>query len=120
MKLSIFRTLGTILLIMGASSVGAEGLVVKNPWVRAAPPVAPVLGAFMILENHSDSDISVVEVRTSLEVDGVGMHRTIMADGMMSMVPQEFIPVAAHSSHCIGTWELAYYADRSKNGSRNG
>jgi len=108
MKLSIFRALGTILLIMGAFSVGAEGLMVKDPWVRAAPPVAPVLGAFMILENHSDSDISVVDIRTSLEVDGVGMHRTIMADGMMSMVPQEFIPVAAHSSTVLepGSWHI--------------
>ncbi len=108
MKLSIFRALGTILLMMGAFSVGAEGLMVKDPWVRAAPPVAPALAAYMVLENHSSSDISVVEVRTSLEADGVGMHRTIMADGMMSMVPQKFIPVAPHSSTVLepGSWHI--------------
>ena len=108
MKLSIFRALGTILLIMGAFSAEAGGLMVKDPWVRAAPPVAPTLAVYMILENHSSSDISVVEVRTSLEVDGVGMHRTIMADGMMNMVPQKFIPVASHSSTVLepGSWHI--------------
>jgi len=108
MKLSIFRALGTILLMMGAFSVEAEELMVKDPWVRAAPPVAPTIAAYMVLENHSTSAISVVEVRTSLEADGVGMHRTIMADGMMKMVPQKFIPVAPHSSTVLepGSWHI--------------
>lgn len=108
MKISIIRVLGTMLLITCSFSIEAAGLIVNDPWVRAAPPVAPVLAAYMILENHSSSDISVVDVRTSLEVNGVGMHRTIMTNGMMSMVPQEFIPVAPHSSTVLepGSWHI--------------
>jgi len=108
MKLRILRALGTILLIMSAFSAVAEGLKVTDPWVRAAPPVAPTLGVFMILENHSSSDISVVAVHTSLEVDGVEMHRTTMAEGMMSMDQQDFIPVAPHSSTHLkpGSWHI--------------
>jgi len=108
MKLRILRALGTLLLIMSAFSAAAEGLKVTDPWVRAAPPVAPTLAAFMMLENHSSSDISVVAVRSSLEADGVEMHRTTMADGMMNMVQQDSIPVAAHSSTHLkpGSWHI--------------
>ena len=108
MKLSITRTLGAVLLIMSISSVEAGGLMVVDPWVRSAPPNAPALAAFMMLENHSGSDISVVDVRTSLELDHVELHRTMMADGMMKMVPQEFIPVASHASTELkpGSWHI--------------
>jgi len=108
MKLSITRTLGAVLLIMSVSSVEAGGLMVVDPWVRSAPPNAPALAAFMMLKNHSDSDISIVDVRTSLELDHVELHRTMMADGMMKMVPQEFIPVASNSSTELkpGSWHI--------------
>jgi len=108
MKLSITRALGTMLLILSVSSVEAEGLMVSHPWVRSAPPNAPALAAFMLLENHSVSDISVVDVRTSLELDHIELHRTMEADGIMKMVPQKFIPVASHSSTELkpGSWHI--------------
>ena len=108
MKLSIIQILGAMLLITCSFSIRAAGLIVNDPWVRAAPPVAPVLAAYMILENHSSSAISVVDLRTSLEVNAVGIHRTTMVNGMMSMVPQEFIPVAPHSSTVLepGSWHI--------------
>jgi len=108
MKLSITRALGTILLIMSVFAVEAGGLMVVDPWVRSAPPNAPALAAFMVLENHSGSDISIVDVRTTLELDHVELHRTIMADGIMKMVPQEFIPVASHASTVLkpGSWHI--------------
>jgi len=108
MKLSINRALGAMLLIMSVSSVEAGGLMVVDPWVRSAPPNAPALAAFMMLKNHSAADISVVDVRTSLKLDHVELHRTMMADGMMKMVPQENIPVASHSSTELkpGSWHI--------------
>jgi len=108
MKLSIAHTLGAMLLMMSVSSVEAGGLMVVDPWVRSAPPNAPALAAFMMLKNHSDSDISIVDVRTSLQLDHVELHRTMMADGMMKMVPQEFIPVASQASTELkpGSWHI--------------
>lgn len=108
MKLSIFRALGTLLLMLSVFSARAEGLLVTNPWVRAAPPNAPALAAFMTLENRSGSDISVVDVRTSLAVNRVELHRTLMADGMMKMTPQTQIPVPSHSSTELkpGSWHI--------------
>lgn len=108
MKLNICRATGTILLFLSAFSVAAEGLMVENPWVRSAPPNAPALAAFMMLKNHGDTELSVVEVRTTLEVKRVELHRTMMADGVMKMMPQESIPVAAHSSTELkpGSWHI--------------
>ena len=108
MKSGIYRALGTIALLFSIFSVEAGGLMVTDPWVRSAPPNAPALAAFMMLENHSSSDIAIVGVRASLELDHVELHRTMMADGMMKMIPQEFIPVASHSSTLLkpGSWHI--------------
>ncbi len=89
-------------------SVHAGELTVIDPWVRAAPPNAPALAAFMTLENPTDSALSIIEVRTTLKLDHVELHRTQMADGMMKMIPQKVIPVAAHSSTVLkpGSWHI--------------
>jgi len=108
MKFSIFRALGTFLMVLSSLAVNAEELVVNDPWIRSAPPNAPALGAFMVLENHSDAEVSVVDARSSLEVDRVELHRTKMADGVMKMIPQKSIPVPAHSSTVLkpGSWHV--------------
>lgn len=82
--------------------------MVTNPWVRSAPPNAPALGVFMMLKNHSGTDLSVVDVRTTLEVNRVEMHRTMMTGDVMKMMPQEMIPVASHSSTELkpGSWHI--------------
>ncbi|MCP4334653.1 MAG: copper chaperone PCu(A)C [Gammaproteobacteria bacterium] len=108
MKLVIVRALGTFLLALCLFAVNAGELVVTDPWIRSAPPNAPALGAFMVLENNSDAEVSVVSAYTSLAVDRVELHRTRMADGVMKMVPQKSIPVPAHSSTVLkpGSWHV--------------
>ena len=108
MKFSIFRALGTFLMVLSSLAVNAEELVVNDPWIRSAPPNAPALGAFMVLENHSDAEVSVVDARSSLQVDRVELHRSMMTDGVMKMIPQKSIPVPAHSSTVLkpGSWHV--------------
>jgi len=108
MKHNFFRALSTFLLALCLFAVNAGELVVSDPWIRSAPPNAPALGAFMVLENNSDAQVSVVDVHTSLAVDRVELHRTKMADGVMKMVPQKSIPVPAHSSTVLkpGSWHI--------------
>ncbi|MCP4387973.1 MAG: copper chaperone PCu(A)C, partial [Gammaproteobacteria bacterium] len=97
MKFNVLRALGTVLLLTCSFAAAAE-LKVIDPWVRSAPPNAPALGVFMTLENHSSADQSVVAVRTSLAVDRVELHRTMMMGDVMKMMPQQQIPVASHSA----------------------
>ncbi len=108
MKTTMNRVLGAVLLMMAISSVKAMGIMVNDPWVRAAPPNAPALAAFMQLENHSGKDIALVEATTSLPVARVELHRTMMADGMMKMVQQKEMPVAAHGNLVLepGSWHI--------------
>jgi len=97
-----------ILFLTISFSASADDIIVKDPWVRAAPPNAPALAAFMQLENHTDASLSVVEVRSNLELGRIELHRTQMKDGVMKMVPQKFIPVEAHASTILkpGSWHI--------------
>jgi len=108
MKVRFFRVVTALVLFGSISSVFAEGIMVNDPWVRAAPPNAPALAAFMTLENHGGSDVALVEVRGPAELGRVEMHRTKMADGMMKMIQQKNIPVAPHSSTVLkpGSWHI--------------
>ena len=108
MKLVIVRALSTFLLALCLFSVNAGDLLVTDPWIRSAPPNAPALGAFMVLENSSGVEVSVVAAHSSLAVDRVELHRTLMADGVMKMVPQKSIPVPPHSSTVLkpGSWHV--------------
>lgn len=108
MKTNLMRAAGAILFMLTAFSVTAGGLQVTDPWVRTAPPNAPALAAFMKLENHTGTELSIVDARTSLAVDHVELHRTTMVDGIMKMTPQTAIPVAAHSTTLLkpGSWHI--------------
>ncbi len=108
MKTRFARTVGAVLLMLTAFSVVAGGIRVTDPWVRAAPPNAPSLAVFMKLENHSGAEVSLLEVRTSLAVKRTELHRTMMADGVMKMMPQTAIPVVAHSATLLapGGWHI--------------
>lgn len=111
MKVNVFRALSTVLLLSFAFSAAAE-LKVIDPWVRAAPPNAPALGVFMTLENHSGAELAVVAARTSLAVDRVELHRTMMVGDVMKMMPQEKIPVASHAAIVLkpGSWHVMLIA----------
>jgi len=108
MKTRLTRATGAVLLMLTAFSATAGGIQVTDPWVRAAPPNAPALAAFMKLENHTGAEVSIVDARTSLAVARVELHRTTMVDGVMKMTPQTAIPVAAHSATLLqpGSWHI--------------
>ncbi len=108
MKVILFRALSALFLLGTVFSVQAMGVMVNDPWVRAAPPNAPALAAFMTLENHSGAEVALTAVEAAPEMGRVEMHRTIMGDGMMRMVQQEKIPVAAGSSTILepGSWHI--------------
>ena len=108
MKSGLLRALGTALLLSFSFAVVAHDITIKDPWVRAAPPNAPALGAFMVLENYGNSERSIVAARTSLEVDHVELHRTMMVGDVMKMVPQEKIPLPAHGVTELkpGSWHV--------------
>ena len=70
------------------------GIVVKNAWVREAPPVSPVLAGYMTIENHTAKIKELTAVKSSA-FQKVEIHRTVHKDGMASMESQSKLPIAA-------------------------
>ncbi len=95
-------------LLLTAFAAQAHEIQVTDAWLRAAPPNAPALGVFMQIENASDGNHAVVAARTTLDVARVELHRTMMQDGVMQMVPHDRIPLAAETTTRLepGSWHV--------------
>ena len=71
--------------LLMATSAFAEGLMVKDPYARAARPNAPTGAAFMTLINHSDQDITLMGVSSDV-AKRVELHAHIdNGEGVMQM-----------------------------------
>ena len=71
--------------LLMATSAFAEGLMVKDPYARAARPNAPTGAAFMTLMNHSDQDITLIGVSSDV-AKRVELHTHIEnGEGVMQM-----------------------------------
>lgn len=92
----------TILLLTFATTAFSQqvfahkdgGIVVKNAWVREAPPVSPVLAGYMIIENHTGKTKNLISVKSSA-FQKIEIHRTVHKDGVASMEGQDKLPIAA-------------------------
>lgn len=73
----------------------ADGLTVENSFVREMPPMAPATGAFMLLKNSANEEISIVSA-ASESADKVELHTHIMDGGVMRMRQTEKISVPAN------------------------
>jgi copper(I)-binding protein len=73
-------------LVLVVSSVSAAPLEVSDAWIREAPPAASVLAAYMVIHNAgaASAEISLI---TSPDFGHVEMHRTVVENGVASMVP---------------------------------
>lgn len=86
-----------LLVITPSSAVFAHkdgGIVVKNAWVREAPPVSPVLAAYMTIENHT-AEIRHLTSVSSSAFQKIEIHQTVYKDGMASMEGQDKLAIAA-------------------------
>ena len=86
-----------LLFLTPSSAVFAHkdgGIVVKNAWVREAPPVSPVLAAYMTIENHTGEAKSLTSV-TSSAFQKIEIHQTVYKDGIASMEGQDKLTISA-------------------------
>ena len=85
---STFITGFSAMLLMTTSAF-AEGLMVKDPYARAARPNAPTGAAFMTLMNHSDQNITLMGVSSDF-ARRVELHTHIdNGEGIMQMTEIE-------------------------------
>jgi len=79
----MFRLIVLCLLFVTAVDVQAH-LIVKDAWVREAPPRARTLAMFLQLTNHDDKTINIVSA-SSEQFEKVEIHKTSFKNGMMRM-----------------------------------
>ncbi|WP_423841095.1 copper chaperone PCu(A)C [Vibrio mytili] len=97
------KTVAITLVALMASSVGvaheyeSDGIHIGHPWSREAPPNAPVIGGFLQLNNHSDSNDALIAAESPI-AGHVELHNHISEDGVMKMVKVDEIPVPANGS----------------------
>ncbi|MEU8236554.1 copper chaperone PCu(A)C [Actinoplanes sp. NPDC048967] len=91
---------GTPVPAAAPSASASTGLVVKDPWVKAAK-AGTMTAAFAILVNDSATDITVVSAESP--ASPMELHEMTMQDGKMLMRPKQggFV-IKARSTHELG------------------
>lgn len=70
---------------------------VEQAWIRQAPPDADVLAAYMVIDNHSDRAVRLVEATTPVAGE-VQFHAMQRVNGMMQMNRLAQVRIPAHGS----------------------
>ena len=84
--------LGLLTLLLGAASMMASSLMVKNSYVRATPPMMKNSGAFMMVMNKTDKNVSIVSAKSDI-AKKVELHTHENVNGMMKMSKVENIKI---------------------------
>lgn len=79
------------------SPAAENGIVVRQPWIREAPPPARVLAAYMIIDNTGAAPASITRI-TSPDFQRTELHRTLIKDGVASMAPVATLQIPAGES----------------------
>ncbi|TNF92105.1 MAG: copper chaperone PCu(A)C [Gammaproteobacteria bacterium] len=95
MRVNIVRILFVVITLFPVIAYSADnGITVRDPWIREAPPNAVALAGYMVLENPSDKEQSLVDA-TSDAFGSVMIHRTVHEGGMARMKHQNAVSIPA-------------------------
>jgi copper(I)-binding protein len=83
------------LLVSFATVQADEILDIDDAWIAEAPPVAPVMGGYMKIENKTDKLISITSASCP-DFEKVEIHEMSMSGGMMKMRQIEKLDVPAN------------------------
>jgi len=92
----VFACLVLALTLVPAASKAA-GVSVRDAWIRETPPGITMMAGYMELRNNTSRSQVLVAAR-SPDFETVMIHRTIVKDGMASMVHASQIEIAPNAS----------------------
>lgn len=85
-----------LLLQIAAASTAADGnLALRDAWIRAAPPSAPVMAGYMTIENRTRERKTLVGA-TSPAFNDITIHRTGEVHGVAQMIHTPRIDIVPH------------------------
>ena len=87
---------GVMLLMTCLLAVADSSIVVRDAWVREAPPGAAVLAAYFTLENTGTKEDKLVAVRGP-DFDKIEIHATEIRDGVARMIALDALPIPPHT-----------------------
>ncbi len=97
MKTFIAKFIFALMLVTQFAIAAEEQATIRvnDPWVREAPPSATLTAAYMVIENTSSQEQTLVAA-TSPAFAKVEIHQTVKKeDGMMQMVPMPKLAIPA-------------------------
>jgi len=94
-----YLTRSLLLAWLFTASVAAEhtGLLVRDAWIREAPPGASVLAGYLQLENRGPETL-VLDTLSSRDFGRIELHRTLVEEGVARMQPVGQLEIAAGES----------------------
>lgn len=85
-----------------AHDFNAGSIYIDHPMIQEAPPNAPVLGGYIMLQNNGPEDDRLIGIE-SQAVEKVELHRTVMTNDIASMTPMtEGLPIPAGNIVWLG------------------
>ncbi|OIO67351.1 MAG: hypothetical protein CO186_12130 [Zetaproteobacteria bacterium CG_4_9_14_3_um_filter_49_83] len=94
--IGIFSSVCCLTLTVFSFDCAAEGLTVKNGWVRMPPPVSDSAAAYLELHNETSADVYLTAI-TSDDADMVMLHQTQHDQHLTSMVEISNMLIPANS-----------------------
>jgi copper(I)-binding protein len=91
---NFFRVISAsvFMLMVGNTIAANEHLLVKNAWVREAPPNAKMLAGYFTIMNFSGKDMKITGA-SSGSFEKVELHKSVQEGGMAKMIPQKSVTV---------------------------
>ena len=80
-------------------------IVVKDAWIPEMPPSSRVTAAYMVIENKSPNEVSLVAVKSDVAVT-VEIHRMAMEDNMMRMKKMDRLRLPVGKTDLTGDYHI--------------
>ncbi len=87
----------TAMLLIAPYSFASNAITLENAWISEAPPMSKVMAAYMKIQNPGDRPVEIDKV-SSPDFSSIEMHRTVIKDGVASMLREKNIHIPAHGS----------------------
>jgi len=96
---ALMKSIAVSLLFISYSVLAHSGggIVIKDAWVREAPPTTKVMAAYLSIENHTDKQAILKEISSS-SFNRVEIHKNILKNGMSAMKRQQQLIIPAQGS----------------------
>jgi periplasmic copper chaperone A len=86
-----------LIFLLQNSAFAIENLLIKNAWLREAPPTTKVMAGYLDIENKSDKELVLVKAESD-EFEHIEFHLSQVKDSIARMTQQDTIVITPNST----------------------